>query len=108
MNKIEQLEQQLLAMQAELEELKRTKLEASEEEAVKAMLPEQGSWCLDICNFGPSETDLLFATNGDQNTFPDKETAEAYADAFRVMLELRRQPRSGQLDEEGGRVHCRH
>ena len=79
MNKIEQLEQQFLAIQAELEKLKNKK------EEYKAMLqtPEGLSrYRTHICE-----------------EFTDQETAEAYADAFRVMLELRRQAGSATLKD---------
>jgi hypothetical protein len=98
MNKIEQLEQQLAAMQQELEELKKGKLVASVEEKPKAMLPKEGQWYLSPFNFDVLYDQDLDSDN-DINIFPDKETAEAYADALRVMLELRRQPGSAIRSE---------
>lgn len=99
MNKIEQLEQQLAAMQQELEDLKKAK----GDDRPKAMLPKEGQYRLvGGAFFVDAEEYQSIASHGIvQNVFPDKETAEAYADAFRVILELRRQPGSGQLDEDG-------
>lgn len=43
--------------------------------------------------------------NADQNIFPSREIAEAYADAFRVMLELRRCEGAGHYYVEYGEEH---
>ena len=56
----------------------------------------------DLCGDG-----IVYCDESDLNFFPTKELAEAYADAFKVVLELRRQPFSGEVDGEGrGYIFC--
>ena len=83
MSKAEELQQKLNELQAELDALK----EEEKKEPLKAMLPVPD-------NLTGYRLSLAM-------DFPDQETAEAYADVFRTILELRRQPGSGQLDCEG-------
>ena len=104
MNKIEQLEQQFLDIQTELEELKKQQLPDVEEEPVKAMLPRSGGWFLGEEHFDPEYLGFDIQIAADQNIFPDKETAEAYADAFRVMLELRRQAGSATIKDPSNEI----
>ena len=77
MSKVEELQQILNELQAKLGALK----EEEKKEPLKAMLPAPDHL-----------TEYRLSLTMD---FPDKETAEAYADAFCVMLELRRMPGSG-------------
>ena len=98
MSKAEELQQKLNELQAELDALK----EEEKKEPLKAMLPKEGYWWLNEI-FAAERTEYTRIVGKDQNILPDKETAEAYAEAFRVMLELRRMPGSGQLDCEGDR-----
>ena len=94
MTRIEELESKIAACQTELEQLKKKK-----EKHTKSMLPVNGNCFIaaewDVqCYDGIGECSLV-ASKTDQNVFPTEEVAEAYKEAFSVMLELRRQPGSG-------------
>jgi hypothetical protein len=105
MNKLQQIEQKMKELQAELEEAIATmKKEEATTATLGSMLPafEGGAlrgYCLDGYNFEPISGSI--AEEDDQNIFPDKETAEGYADALRVMTELRRCEGSGIRDVNG-------
>ena len=102
MNKIEQMEAQLEQLKRELEEYKNVVQEVCVKPQVSAppaLLPSKGEYFLDAV-FNWADTDCCTtATKEDQNVFPDEETADAYGEAFSVMLELRRQPGSCAFDE---------
>ena len=54
-------------------------------------LPGENSWRLDGSNADFSPTPFNWVPDGN-NFYPDRATAQAYADAFDVALALRRQP----------------
>lgn len=105
---IELLQEQLSKVQEQLNEMK----QAQEEEAAKqdecvatfpAMLADEGMYFIEPFNFRVDITSHCSASIWkDQNIFPDEKTAEGYADAFRVMLELRRCEGAGHYYEEYG------
>jgi len=71
-------------------------------EEYPAMLADEGGFYLDGC-FSPYFLGgILTASNLDQNIFPDEDTAQRYAEAFKVMLELRRCEGAGHYYEEYG------
>lgn len=103
MNKIEQMEAQLEQLKRELEEYKNGDQEVwvntPKVPVPPALLPVEGGYYInEILRSEPigCTTKVL---PGDQNVFPDEETADAYGEAFSVMLELRRQPGSCAFDE---------
>lgn len=98
MTELEQLKQSLAEMQERL-----TMLEKEEKKAGrKSMLPDG-----EPIGVGGHKTHIVlhsynyYSSDFPDDLFPDKETAEAYADAFRVMLELRRCEGSGEVDRTG-------
>lgn len=103
-------ELQIQAMERKLQEMQE-QLKAMREEKEKkdtgfpAMLPDEGKYFLSNDRFTPEHMDwttLSAKEDDDQNVFPSQQIAEAYADAFRVMLELRRCEGAGHYYEEYG------
>ena len=96
MNKIEMLEKQLAEMQKQLDEMKKQSAESKE---LPSMLPplEEGNvgYFIDH-NF--KVDGITYCDESDIDFFPTPELAEAYADAFKVIIELRRQPFSGDYN----------
>lgn len=102
MNKIEQMEAQLEQLKRELEEYKNGAQEVCVKPQVSAppaLLPVEGGYYIDAFFNWDSTGCYSTASKGDQNVFPDEETAQAYGEAFSVMLELRRQPGSCAFDD---------
>ena len=93
---IELLQEQLSKVQEQLDEMKQAQKEeaAKQDECVAtfpAMLADEGMYFIEPFNFRVDITSHCSASIWkDQNIFPDAETAEGYAEAFKVMLELRR------------------
>lgn len=101
-NKIEQMEAQLEQLKRELEEYKNVAQEGCVKPQISvppALLPLHGEYYLDAVFSWEGASCCTTATKEDQNIFPDKETAQAYGEAFSVMLELRRQPGSCAFDD---------
>jgi len=92
---LKELEKQLEDIQAAIEEAKKREQEGG-------ILPVEGDFYLDARFEVETAGRTWRANRSDQNVFPDEETANAYGEAFRVMLELRRQPGSVVYDEYGG------
>lgn len=99
-------ELQIEAMERKLQEMQE-QLKAMKEERAKdtflPMLPDVGQYFLGADMFAVIETDrctLSAKRDNDQNIFHSKDIAEAYGDAFRVMLELRRCEGAGHYDED--------
>ena len=99
--KLEELHQRLLDIQAEIAELK-----SKEEEDSGSVLPPFGGWYIPEAwsqKYGePEAIGWDVEVTDDQNIFPSEKSAEAYRDAFSVMLELRRQPGSCPIDANKG------
>ena len=93
MRKIEELEAKMKEIQEELALIKAQKKEELEE--TKSMLPMEGAWCIGADWSDILKMDMVGVAAMDQNVFSTEESAEAYRDAFSVMLELRRQSGSG-------------
>lgn len=100
--RIEAIECKLQERQEQLKAMK----EARSTGSFPAMLPDRGDWFLSQEQFNAenmSWNDGMSAKDSkDQNVFPSQEVAEAYGDAFRVMLELRRCEGAGHYYEEYG------
>ena len=89
---LEELEKQLKDIQAAIEEAKKREQEGG-------ILPMEGDFYLDYGFDVETAYNTCKANGRDQNVFPDEETANAYGEAFSVMLELRRQPGSVAYDD---------
>ena len=102
MNKIEQMEAQLEQLKRELEEYKNVAQEGCVKPQISvppALLPVEGKYYISEVFSSEPIGCTTKASKEDQNVFPDEETADAYGEAFSVMLELRRQPGSCAFDE---------
>jgi hypothetical protein len=101
MNKIEQMEAQLEQLKRELEEYKKGAQEVCVRPQISvppALLPVEGKYYISEVFSSEPIGCTTKASKEDQNVFPDEETADAYGEAFSVMLELRRQPGSCAFD----------
>ena len=96
------LQAQVLQIQQELDNEKDGVVEK-----YPAMLSEGGCIYLQATKFIPEETGVFYDAEVDCNAFPDYDTAEKYAEAFKVMLELRRCEGAGHYsDGEGWGFSC--
>lgn len=76
-------------------------------EGYPTMLADKGGFYLDGCFLPDGIGGINTADEFDQNIFPDEDTAQGYAEAFKVMLELRRCERAGYYsDEDGWGFNC--
>lgn len=99
-------ELQIEAMERKLQEMQE-QLKAMKEECASgtfpAMLPDEGEYFLSQEKFVVEHLSwsggMSAKQDRDQNVFPSQEIAEAYGDAFRVMLELRRCEGAGHYSE---------
>lgn len=104
---IEAMQEQINKMQEQLDEMKRTAKEEAKKQDVQypPMLPDEGEWFISQEKFIVVEIywDGVQSAkeSGDQNVFPSEDIANAYADAFCVMLELRRCEGAGHYGEDG-------
>lgn len=92
MTRRDEVQAEIARLQAELDAI---------DKLPPAMLPVEGEWYLDSRFHAEPDVIVFAATTPNQNIFPTEEIAQAYGNAFSVMLELRRQPGSGVRKADG-------